>query len=115
MTNTITLNNLGPGPTMKTPASSVGQSGLAATIICTISSGASLTYEIDVSNDGANWNIADSGIGVYGGGLLPASGLSSNINYALGGFTAYWRLNITSYTSGSVSAAYATPTTNVMV
>ena len=105
MSNSITLSALGPGPTMTTPSGSFFLSG--ATILCTVSLGASLVYKIDVSNDGVNWNVADLGIGVFGTFNAAASGLTSSINFAVTSYTNYWRLNVTSYTSGSVSASFA--------
>ena len=108
-----TLSNLGAGAPMATPAGSpfTAQSNLAPTIVSTVSPGASLTYEIDVSNDGVNWNVATAAIGVVDGNVTPASGLTGNINFGLVAWTTYWRINVTSYTSGSVSAAYAYPQT----
>ena len=73
-------------------------SPMLATIVCVLSPGASLVYNIEFSNDGINF-LPDAN----------ASNLASGIIYATGAFTNYWRLNVLSWSSGSVSAAYGAP------
>jgi len=67
-------------------------------IIACISAGGSLTFNIEFSNDGVNFN-ADSA----------SSGLTSSTNYSITADIAFWRLNVTAFSSGSVTATLRLP------
>lgn len=73
----------------------------AVGLICTVSSGASLTYSVQVTADqvpsaGGNWNEHDAITGA-------TASMNSNIAYPV---TAV-RLNVTGYSSGSVNLGIA--------
>lgn len=84
--------------------------GLAPALIVNLSSGASLTYNIEVTGEPTQgtsaggypsteaWNQADS-----------ASGLTVSVNYAFSGCVQAVRINITSYTSGTLTASFVRP------
>ncbi len=73
-------------------------SPMLATIICALAPGTLMTYNIEFSNDGVNY-VPDAN----------ATGLSGPVIYATGAYSLYWRLNCTSFTSGSIMAAYGAP------
>lgn len=84
--------------------------GLAPALIVNLSSGAVLTYNIEVTGEPTQgtvssgypsteaWNQADS-----------ASGLTVSVNYAFSGCVQAVRINITSYTSGTLTASFVRP------
>ncbi len=73
-------------------------SPMLPTIIVAFAPGTVLTYNIEFSNDGINY-VPDSN----------AMGLTTPIIFSTGAYTLWWRLNCTSYASGSVTASYGGP------
>ncbi len=75
-------------------------------VLATISAGAALTYNIEVTNDNVevfdyspaagNWNVVDN-----------ANALTASANFTLQAQVRAIRINITSYTSGTVNLAAA--------
>ena len=88
-------DNLGGIP-VTTPSNPFN--GQLPSVIAFVSSGATITYNIEFSQDGTSF-VSD-----------PAStGLTASINYVLAGFVNFWRINVTAYTSGSVTASAGLP------
>ena len=71
---------------------------MLATIICAFAPGTVMVYNIEFSNDGVNF-VPDTN----------ATNLNAPIIFATGAFTRFWRLNCTTYSSGSITAAYGGP------
>lgn len=93
----IRNHNVGdPGQPVNSPLNP--WSALVASVIAVVSAGGSLTFNIEFSNDGVNFN-PDAA----------STGLTSSTNYSLVAFVNFWRLNVTAYTSGSVSASAGMP------
>jgi hypothetical protein len=77
-------------------------SGILPGIIATVSSGASLTYNVEITGDdidaygynpaNGNWNIFDN-----------MDGLTASANGTLVAAVMAFRINVTAYTSGSVN------------
>ena len=108
----VTINAFGASPAVPVPSYGTPNNGAVAlvnvtpqtpgpllpTIIITISSDFSGLFELDWSNDGVNW-APDPTIVNY----------SASVIFTTSGYAAYWRLNCTSYSSGSITATYANP------
>lgn len=78
-----------------------GLSIISIGLVATVSSGASLTYSVEVTNDpspsvNGNWNLHDTMQSL-------TSSANANIDYPV----SAWRLSIDSYTSGTVTLGTA--------
>jgi hypothetical protein len=87
-----------PTPVLAYTGPAIYFTGLLPSIIAYLSAGADLTFNIEFSNDGVNFNPDTA-----------SSGLSASINYSITAAVAYWRLNVTAYISGSVTATIRLP------
>ena len=106
--NSVVVSALGPTPGLAVRnhqnqdrlvnASANPWSPMLATIICAFAPGTVAIYNIEFSNDGVNY-VPDAN----------ATGLSGPVIYATGAYSLFWRINCTSFTSGSIMAAYGAP------
>ena len=106
--NSVVCSALGPTPGLPVKnhqsherlvnAAANPWSPMLATIICAFVPGTVAIFNIEFSNDGANY-VPDAN----------ATALSGPIIYATGAYSLFWRINCTSFTSGSIIAAYGAP------
>lgn len=92
-TVTISSASASAGFKIKPPAShgEFGPGFLLPGILASVTAGAILVYNIEVSGDGTNWVP-----------FTNASGLTGSFCDALGAAVCFVRVNVTSWTSGSV-------------
>lgn len=82
---------------LNTVPASINWNGIG--ILCTVSNGASLTYNVEITGDvtpssSGNWNLHDTLFSL-------SASANGNLEFAVTGI----RVNITSYSSGSVNLA----------
>lgn len=78
-------------------------SNLAPALFITLSAGAVLTYNIEATADGVNWNSVDS----------TTVGLTTSNNYAFGALFVSCRVNVTAWSSGTITASLVQPASNL--